>query len=61
MCLYQTSSCSHSGPFNPIRLFQLDQCSSQPNITYYRSVYPGNLIKSSNIVTIAIAFDDVIH
>ena len=61
MCLYQTGSSSHSGPLNTIRLFQLDQCSSQPNITYYRSVYPGNLIKSSNIVTIAIAFDDVIY
>ena len=61
MCLYQTGSSSHSGPFDPIRQFQLDQCSSQPNITYYRSVYPENLIKSSNIVTIAVAFDDVIY
>ena len=61
MCLYQTGSSSRTAPFNPIRWFQLDKCSSQPNIAYYRSVFHGNLIKTSNIVTIVIAFDDVIY
>ena len=61
MCLYQTGSSSHSAPFNPNCWFQFDQCSSQPNTTFYRSVFHENLIKTSNIVTIAIAFDDVIY